>query len=69
MDGIRLRALAGCVLLMLPSLAACESSGKPPPMPRTRDRNYMCQLLAPDETFEDEALCEENKHMLTPGNQ
>ena len=61
-----LRAWAGCVLVILPTLAACQSSGEPPPMPRTRDRNYMCQVLAPGETIEDEALCEENKHWMSP---
>jgi hypothetical protein len=61
-----LRAWAGCVLAMLPGLAACQSSGEPSPMPRTRDRNYMCQVLAPGETIEDEALCEENKHWMSP---
>lgn len=35
-------------------------------MPRTRDRNYMCQVLAPGETIEDEALCEQNKHWMSP---
>ena len=63
---LTLRAWAGCVLVILPTLAACQSSGEPPPMPRTRDRNYMCQVLAPGETIDDEALCEENKHWMSP---
>jgi len=66
MNRFRLRALAACVLAMLPALAACQSSGEPPPLPRTRDRNYLCQQLGPGETFEDEALCEENKHWFAP---
>ena len=61
-----LRAWVACLLAMLPMIAACESSGQPSPMPRTRDRNYMCQVLAPGETIEDEALCEENKHWMSP---
>lgn len=56
----------GCLLLLLPVLAACETSGKPEPLPPTRDRNYLCQSLAPGETIEDEALCEENKHWFSP---
>ena len=56
----------GCLFLLLPLLAACQSSGEPPRLPPTRDRNYLCQSLAPGETFEDEALCEENKHWISP---
>ena len=63
---LSLPAWAGCVLVILPTLAACQSPGEPPPMPRTRDRNYMCQVLAPGETIEDEALCEQNKHWMSP---
>jgi hypothetical protein len=56
----------GCLLLLLPVLAACQSSGEPARLPPTRDRNYLCQVLAPGETFEDESLCEENKHWFSP---
>ena len=56
----------GWLLLLLPVLAACQSFGEPARMPPTRDRNYLCQALAPGETFEDEALCEENKHWISP---
>ncbi len=56
----------GCLLLLLPVLAACQSSGEPARLPPTRDRNYLCQALAPGETFEDESLCEENKHWFSP---
>jgi len=56
----------GCLLLLLPVLAACQTSGKPEALPPTRDRNYLCQVLAPGETIEDEALCEENKHWFSP---
>jgi hypothetical protein len=56
----------GCLLALLPVLAACQSSGEPARLPPTRDRNYLCQALAPGETFEDEALCEENKHWMSP---
>ena len=55
----------GC-LLLLPVLAACQTSGKPEGLLPTRDRNYLCQVLAPGETIEDEALCEENKHWFSP---
>src|SRR5215470_17333405 len=55
----------GCLLLLLPVLAACQTAGKPEALPPTRDRNYLCQALAPGETFEDEALCEENKHWFS----
>ena len=62
------RSLHGwaCLLLLLPVVAACQASGKPEALPPTRDRNYLCQALAPGETFEDEALCEENKHWISP---
>ena len=56
----------GCLLLLLPVLAACQAAGKPEALPPTRDRNYLCQALAPGETFADEALCEENKHWFSP---
>ena len=56
----------GCLLLLLPILAACQVAGKPEALPPTRERNYLCQALAPGETFEDEALCEENKHWFSP---
>ena len=56
-------------LVLLPGLAACATSGAPAPMPPTRDRNYLCQVLAPGETFEDEALCEENKHWMSPDSR
>jgi len=56
----------GCLLLLLPVLAACQAGGKPEALPPTRDRNYLCQALAPGETFADEALCEENKHWFSP---
>lgn len=56
----------GCLLLLLPVLAACQAGGKPEALPPTRERNYLCQQLAPGETFEDEALCEENKHWFSP---
>ena len=56
----------GCLFLLLPVLAACQSSGEPARLPPTRDRNYLCQVLAPGETFEDEALCEENKRWFSP---
>jgi len=55
-----------CLLLLLLVLAACQTSGKPAALPPTRDRNYLCQALAPGETFEDESLCEENKHWFSP---
>jgi hypothetical protein len=55
-----------CLFLLLSALAACQTSGKPEPLPPTRDRNYLCQSLAPGETIEDEALCEENKHWFSP---
>ena len=61
-----LPAWTASLLLLLPALAACATSGAPAPMPPTRDRNYMCQVLAPGETIEDEALCEENKHWTYP---
>ena len=66
MGGGRLRPLAGCLLALLAALAACQPAGDPTAMPRTRDRNYLCQQLGPGETFEDEALCEENKHWFAP---
>ena len=56
----------GCLLALLSVLAACQTSGRPEAMPPTRDRNYLCQDLAPGETMEDEALCEENKHWMSP---
>ena len=56
----------GFLLALLPTLAACQTPGKPDPLPPTRDRNYLCQQLAPGETMEDEALCEENKHWMSP---
>ena len=55
----------GCLLALLPGLAACQSS-EPLRLPPTKDRNYLCQALAPGETFEDEALCEENKRWFSP---
>jgi hypothetical protein len=62
--GILLRV--GAVLLLSLELSACAGSRQPPPLQITRERNYLCQQLAPGETIEDETLCEENKHWIAP---
>ena len=51
----------GMIPLSLLAASACAAA-PPPPLPPTRDRNVQCTQLAPNETFEDQVLCEENKH-------
>ena len=60
--GVARRAIAAALLLALGGLAACQSSGPPPPMPPLRDRNYACDVYGPGDTYQDEVLCQYNKH-------
>ena len=52
------RKLRGVGLFALALLTGCQTSAGPPPIQVTRDRSYMCQELAPDETMVDESLWE-----------
>ena len=56
------RAGAAALLLMLGTLTACQSSGAPESMPPLRDRNYACDVYGPGDTYQDEVLCQYNKH-------
>jgi hypothetical protein len=58
-DGAR---QAGAAALLLLALSACQASGAPQSMPPLRDRNYACDVYGPGDTYQDEVLCQYNKH-------
>lgn len=55
----RFRGVTAATLAAL-AAAACQPL-RPDQLPPLRERNYLCQLLGPDDTHEDEVACEDNK--------
>jgi hypothetical protein len=55
----RIRSIVAATLAAL-TAAACQPV-RPDQLPPLRERNYLCQLLGPDDTHEDEVACEDNK--------